>query len=155
MPDGLWEGWIEFVPIDGGLPIRSPRETTQPNYTDAKYWASGLTPVYLEGALKRALTPLVIKTAAPEPPLFDGPAPDVVSVSVPPATRPVLDPYSVYEKGELLLRQELGALARWHLINIIAGYGLSDRSATELNRLPAAELIDLIVREVRERATAR
>ncbi len=31
MPDGLWEGWIEFVPLNGGTPVRSPRETTQPN----------------------------------------------------------------------------------------------------------------------------
>jgi hypothetical protein len=155
MRDGLWEGWIEFVPLDGGAPVRSPRETTQPNYTDAKYWATGLTPVYLEGALERALAPLVVKSSPPQPPLFNGPAPDIVSVSVPPASQPVLDPYSVYEKGELLLRQELGALARWHLVNIIAGYGLSDQPATQLQRLPAGELINLIVSSVRERATAR
>ena len=34
--NGLWEGWIEIV-VDGGAPIRSPRETTQPNRTDAIY----------------------------------------------------------------------------------------------------------------------
>ena len=32
---GLWEGWIEFVPINGGPPLRSSRETTQPNKGDA------------------------------------------------------------------------------------------------------------------------
>jgi hypothetical protein len=53
--DVLWEGWVEFVPIDGGPPVRSPRETTQPNRVDTEYWASGLTAVYLEGALIRAL----------------------------------------------------------------------------------------------------
>jgi len=52
--DGLWEGSIEFVPKEGA-PLRSPRETTQPNLTDLEYWATGLTPVYLEGALERAL----------------------------------------------------------------------------------------------------
>jgi hypothetical protein len=52
--DGLWEGWIEFVPRDGAV-LRSPRETTQPNLTDLDYWATGLTAVYLEGALERAL----------------------------------------------------------------------------------------------------
>jgi hypothetical protein len=53
--DGLWQGWIEFVPLGGGEPVRSDRETTQPNRIDAIYWATGLTPVYLEGALVRAL----------------------------------------------------------------------------------------------------
>jgi hypothetical protein len=52
--DGLWEGWIEFFPIDGGPPLRSPRETTQPNRMDAEYWATGLSRVYLEGAFDRA-----------------------------------------------------------------------------------------------------
>jgi hypothetical protein len=52
--DGLWEGWIEFIPLTGGVPLRSPRETTQPNRVDTIYWATGLTPVYLEGALVRA-----------------------------------------------------------------------------------------------------
>lgn len=53
--DRLWEGWVEFVPIDGGSTIRTPRETTQPNRVNTVYWASGLEPVYLEGALLRAL----------------------------------------------------------------------------------------------------
>src|SRR6266566_2120463 len=53
--DGLWEGWIEFVPVAGGTAVRSPRETTQPNRVDALYWATGLTATYLEGALERAL----------------------------------------------------------------------------------------------------
>ena len=53
--DVLWEGWIEFVRIDGGAVLRTARETTQPNRIDTEYWATGLTPVYLEGALIRAL----------------------------------------------------------------------------------------------------
>ena len=55
MGDGLWEGWVEFTTPNGGQPLRTARETTQPNRTDAEYWATGLTPVYLEGALERAL----------------------------------------------------------------------------------------------------
>jgi hypothetical protein len=51
----LWEGWIEFVPIGGGRTLRTPRETTQPNRVDTAYWATGLTGVYLEGALIRAI----------------------------------------------------------------------------------------------------
>jgi len=55
MDGNLWEGWIAFTPRGGGVRIRSPRETTQPNYVDTEYWATGLTLVYLEGALTRAL----------------------------------------------------------------------------------------------------
>ena len=78
MDDGLWQGWIEFVPLDGGEVLRSQRETTQPNRTDAHYWATGLTAVYLEGAFERALSPAVVRAApAPPAPAYDGPAPRV------------------------------------------------------------------------------
>jgi hypothetical protein len=62
--DGLWEAWLEFDPDDGAPVLRTSRETTQPNLTDLVYWASGLTPVYLEGALQRALDNTV--TPGPE-----------------------------------------------------------------------------------------
>jgi hypothetical protein len=51
--DGLWDGWIEFERADG-IVVETERETTQPNRTDLLYWATGLTPVYLEGAFGRA-----------------------------------------------------------------------------------------------------
>src|SRR6478736_2078728 len=57
MAGGLWQGWIEFVPVEGGEPLRSARATTQPNRQDTLYWATGLTPVYLDGALQRTLRP--------------------------------------------------------------------------------------------------
>ncbi len=113
MPDGMWEGWIEFVPLGGGRPVHTARETTQPNKKDTVYWASGLTAVYLEGALKRALNPLVRRTPAAAEPFFDEPA-HGVTVSTPRpivAADAVLNPFSVYEKGEILLRKELGALS--------------------------------------------
>jgi len=55
MADGLWHAWIEFSASDHGEVVATDRETTQPNRTDAVYWATGLTPIYLEGALTRAL----------------------------------------------------------------------------------------------------
>jgi hypothetical protein len=55
MPDGLWHAWIEFAAEGGGELLATSRETTQPNRTDAVYWATGLTHVYLEGALTRAI----------------------------------------------------------------------------------------------------
>lgn len=52
----VWEGWLEFTPLGGrGMMRRSPVETTQPNREALAYWASGLEPVYLEGALERAI----------------------------------------------------------------------------------------------------
>jgi hypothetical protein len=151
MPDGLWEGWIEFEPLDGGAPIRSPRETTQPNLKDAAYWASGLTAIYLEGALSRAMNPMVRRAPPAAEPLFDGPAEDhIVSTPRPVAfAEAVLDPFSVYEKGEVLLRKELGALSPWHLVNIIRAYRLSSEPLDVLNALSGVALADIIVEAVR------
>jgi len=52
---GTWEGWLEFYPSDNAKAIlRTARETTQPNRSAVQYWASGLEPVYFEGAFERA-----------------------------------------------------------------------------------------------------
>jgi hypothetical protein len=53
--DGLWAGWIVFFPMGGGQAIATDRETTQSSLADLSYWASGLTHLYLHGALDRAL----------------------------------------------------------------------------------------------------
>ena len=53
--DGQIGGWIVFFPRGGGRVIATARETTQSDLADLGYWASGLTHVYLEGALDRAL----------------------------------------------------------------------------------------------------
>jgi hypothetical protein len=152
MPDGMWQGWIEFEPIEAGDPIRSPRETTQPNRADTIYWATGLTAIYLDGALRRALAPLrIVVPPEPPPPHFDGPAPvahNVLSI----APDSVLDPFSVYEKGgEDMLRRQLAALSGWHLGNIIVDYGLSGEPRSVLSRLASAELVELIVLAVQSR----
>lgn len=52
--DGTWEGWLEFHPSRMGSILRTDQETSQPNRTALEYWADGLEPVYLEGALARA-----------------------------------------------------------------------------------------------------
>jgi hypothetical protein len=151
MPDARWQGWIEFLPEDGGLPVRSGRETTQPNRVDTEYWATGLTEVYLEGALMRAKRPYV---PAPEPvippPVFDGPAGEEPVEPPPPDS--ILNPFSVYRKGESLLRSQLAALSAWHLVNIIRAYELSALDHAALTRLPADALIELIVSGVTREA---
>jgi hypothetical protein len=145
---GTWQGWIEFVPLGDGEPIRSARETTQPNRQDTLYWATGLTPVYLQGALRRALSPVVRPVIPrPEPPFFDGPA-DVFA-EPPGGGEAVLDPFSIYQKGEALLRRQLSALAGWHLVNIIRKYELSDDDPAHLGAREPAQLVETIISGVR------
>jgi hypothetical protein len=156
MPDGGWQGWIEFVPIAGGNPVRTSRETTQPNRTDTEYWATGLTPVYLDGALARALKEpnrVGIDAPPPQPTIFAAPAPHTSSAGARDSIRDsIIDPFSVYGNGEFHLRKQLGAMAAWHLVNIARDYELTDANLDTLNRMSASELIELIVKSVRSRA---
>lgn len=146
---GLWEGWIEFLPAGGGPPLRSTRETTQPNREDTIYWATGLTPTYLEGALERTLDRVVKVEPAPAVPAFDEPARGTVPSSGTAVS--VLNPFSVYRKGEEALRGQLTALSRWHLVNIILDYDLSEQDQVALSATPEAVLVELIVSQVRMR----
>jgi hypothetical protein len=152
--DGHWEGWLEFVPLDGGVVIRSARETTQPNRVDTEYWATGLTPIYLEGALRRALEPVeVVERVIDVRPVYDSPAPDRPIVSVSGTrnvrARPVLNPFEVYQQGEDILRGQLSALDAPRLRDIIRGYSLTAGDTTELMRVSEAELTDRIIAAVR------
>jgi hypothetical protein len=139
----IWEGWIEFVSADGEDVRRTPRETTQPDRDALRYWATGLSGTYLEGALARTLEPRVVRRSRPAAAFFEAPAPNPV-LDVVADDRAVLDPFSVGAKGEDLLRRELGALRGWHLRNIVRAYALADESV-DLERLSEPELVELIV----------
>jgi hypothetical protein len=52
----MWEAWLIFFPLDAHTAIATTRETTQPTFTALSDWATGIAPIYLEGALDRALT---------------------------------------------------------------------------------------------------
>ena len=52
---GMWEGWIEFIGVGRAIVLRSGIETRQADRRALAYWASGLQPTYLDGALRRAL----------------------------------------------------------------------------------------------------
>lgn len=140
--DGLWEGWIEFV--SPSRTLRSPRETEQPNRDALVYWAEGLTVAYLQGALDRALAARSINVPA---------ADTASSISSRPTTRrtsgatphAILDPFTAYAEGEELLRGQLRALSRDHVVNIIKAYELpvdTNKSMTH------AALIDGVVAAV-------
>jgi hypothetical protein len=53
--DGRWGGWIVFFPLDGTPAVATDRETTQSTFESLRMWAAGVTSVYREGALVRAL----------------------------------------------------------------------------------------------------
>jgi hypothetical protein len=144
-----WEAWLEFEDLETGEILRTQRETTQPNRTDAAYWATGLTPVYLEGALDRVLNPLKFREReSVPPPFFDGPAP---RGRAPVSNRePILDPFSVYDKSPDLLAQELTALRGWHLRQIIRDFDLVDERDTRIEAMTEPELGSLILQRVRE-----
>ncbi|HEV8634722.1 MAG TPA: hypothetical protein VG370_10860 [Chloroflexota bacterium] len=52
--DGTWVGWLEFAAPGTGRALRTGRETTQPSRVCLAYWATGIAPVYMHGALARA-----------------------------------------------------------------------------------------------------
>jgi hypothetical protein len=154
-PSGhVWEGWIEFTSADGTDALRTPRETTQPDRAALAYWATGLSGTYLEGAIRRAMSPPATRQVPREAePVFESPAPhpaaDLVAVD-----RAVLDPFSVGAKSVDLLRRELGALRAWHLRNIIRAYRLVD-DQVELEAKDERALVELIVAAVRSADHAR
>jgi len=130
--DAMWEGWLEFDPVGReGRTIVGPVESRQPQREYLSYWATGLTPVYLEGALRRARSPFVVRTRVIEEPASDAPAARAVAAPVPPRSMrrdAVLDPFDVMRtSGVDVLEQELHALNRARLLDIIAEYQLNPR----------------------------
>jgi hypothetical protein len=154
LSDGRWMVWIEFVSSDRGEPLRSPRETIQPNRASAAYWSAGLTPVYLEGALNRAKTAGARRRMRSANAMCNQPAAVTTDGPGAPTWRPkaVLNPFSVYQKSEGRLRRQLSAVSPWQLVRIIRAYGLSHEPIEHLNSLPTSSLIARIVRGCRQMA---
>ena len=53
-PSDIWQGWLVFERVSDGRRFDTEVETTQPTAEAVLYWGSGLTDVYLDGALERA-----------------------------------------------------------------------------------------------------
>ncbi len=155
--DGRGEGWLEFVPLDGGRPVRTERETTQPDRRFLEYWATGLTTTYLDGALLRATKPkpaVRLVRTAPPPATVPRPRQRGRSEVVVPAAA-VLDPFAVFAEGDHVLRGQLRALDAGQLRNIVRKYHLSALGSEELEQLTQPDLVGLIMGEVSERAQPR
>jgi len=143
---GMWEGWLEFESLDGtGETLVGGVESTQPGREHLVYWAGGLTPVFLEGALHRARSPLVVRTRVVEEPKSSAPAPRVVR-SVQGSFKPdaVLDPFDIGERNLDILDQELRALNRPRLQNIITAYDLNP-GGEDVSWMTDAQLVRFIV----------
>ena len=154
--DGLWEGWLEFIPLDGSTVLRTGRDTTQPSREDALYWATGLTITYLDGALLRILRPAPVVRPRPTSatPAYTEPA-TPGNASTEPARgipRAVLDPFAVYAEGDHILRQQLNALSEGQLRIILKAYGLTSADPAGLDEITKPTLIGLIMMAVSRRA---
>jgi hypothetical protein len=153
-PDGLWEGWMEFLTPTGA--IRTERETSQPNRADLMYWAQGLTHTYLEGALTRALgermTPM--STEIFVAPVFDGPAPPPNRQAGAQTPHAILDPFAVYAQGEHVLRRQLLALSSDQLSNVILAYALGDPIPANSSGADIARRVEDVIATIRQRARA-
>jgi hypothetical protein len=148
--DGLWEGWLEFTRGGDDIVVHTSRETEQPNRDDLVYWAQGLSDTYLEGALVRALRP------APEPAKGKTHLAPKPRRSRPPgvARKAILDPFQTFAEGEDLLRSQLNALSRDHLVSIIEVYGFVGPAGGHewTRKTPESELANRIVEAVRARS---
>ncbi len=148
--DGMWDGWLEFLPIDGGPEVLvGGVETRQPEHHDLTYWATGLTPVFLEGALARARNPVTVRVRSIEAPFSSAPAPRSVTVTrtMPIGPEPVLDPFEIGARNLDVLRQELGALNRPRLLNIITAYELNP-AGEDVSWMSDRQLIQFIITAV-------
>ena len=144
--DRMWDGWFEFEPQDNNAPvIIGPVETRQPEHHDLVYWATGITPVFLEGALDRALHPLTIHVRVDDDPVSSAPARRIHRTRVGPAKpEAILNPFEIGERNLDILRQELGALNRARRLNIIAAYDLNP-AGDDLSWMTDAQLVTFIV----------
>ena len=80
-PHDTWEGWLVFERQRDARRFSTPVETTQPDANAILYWASGLTDVYLQGALERALSVSIAPRSMAEAPPLIGYGVDAVEQS--------------------------------------------------------------------------
>jgi len=151
--DRRWCGWLEFS-ADGEEWFATPTETVQPNRRDVEYWVTGLTRVYLQGALSRAREVASGGAGRRLPDDLGLRHPNALSTSLASANnrpRTILDPFTVYAQGEGILRAQLSALSQDQLRNISAAFSIE--SPETASGLDARELCERIVLAARDRAS--
>ena len=130
-PDGMWEAWLEFIPVDDSLELlRTNVETTQPTREDAIRWSETLTDVYIQGAFARAVRAAEGGVPVTYPTVTAGVAP--------------LDPFDGLQLGKAALRARLRGLTRPELLAVIEKYNLNP-GAKDPSRLSDSQLVTFIV----------
>jgi hypothetical protein len=147
-PDGEWEGWLEYVPLDDSDVLVTPTETTQSNLPALEHWAEALTDTYVEGAFKRA----VRVTAAPVESRIV--ATRVEQAAAVAATVDLPDPFELFIQDRVAMRQRLGAWPRATLLNIITASNLNP-AGLSLAWLTDRQLVTFIVTAVEAQLAAR
>lgn len=129
---GVWEAWLEFVPLEDNLAVlRTPTETTQPTRDALVHWSETLTPVYLQGALRRAVEISAGGRVVRQETV-------IADVAVP------FDPFEVLPLGKAALRARLRPLTRPELVAIIQNFDLNPAEKS-LTRLSDSQLVTFIV----------
>jgi hypothetical protein len=144
-PDGMWDGWLEFVPLDETEPLVTPKETTQSNRAALQHWAEALEETYVKGAFNRAVSSVdaldrrafVRYEAAARVPLND--------VDVP-------DPFHLIDSGHDVMRHRLNALSRVILLDIIDTFMLNP-AGKSLSWLSDRQLVTFIITSVETQIT--
>jgi hypothetical protein len=148
---------VEYTAVDGGGEVLvTGVERTQPKHEHLRYWATGLTTLFLERALHRARRPVTVRVRPVEVPNSVAPKPrdPIVSRIMPPGPEPVLDPFEIGGRNLDVLRQELGALNRPRLLNIITAYDLNP-AGEDLSWMSDRQLIQFIVTAVEAQLALR
>lgn len=154
-PDGLWEGWIEFAPCDGGDPVCTSGDTEQLTRGDLRYWAAHMTRGYLSKALELALSGRRVPSArATGAVLLDDEWPRehaAVEADMLRSAAPVVDPVEVYRRGgEHALRNELRALNARELGDIILQLGAPEIDVHHSVRTFEDALVERVVARVQQ-----
>lgn len=148
--DGLWEGWIQFMPENGDDPVKTRRETEQLSRGDLRYWAAGLTRQKVFDLLAyvlrmRAPTPSWRKG---EPIMFQEPHKDeTLTFSSATLTRQAatINPFVLFKQGEHVLRYYLQSMSAAQLKEIVAIYEIPERESVLSARTFEESLIEQIV----------
>lgn len=141
--DGHWNAWIEFVDPDSGDVLRTGIETHQANEADLRHWASVLSDVYLQGAVKRATVSrgetAIHRRSAHQARLtgLGGSAPD---------------PFVLFGHGEHVLRRELLLFNRATLRGLILIHKLNPAGLC-LAKFTKAQLVTFIVTAIEAQAS--
>ena len=137
LSSGMWESWLEFVPLDDTLNVLITKTaTTQSTREDVVHWSETLTMTYLQGAFDRAVQPRGGRTLVRR---YVTTATDVLAPFDPFELLPLL--------GKAALRARLRPLSRPELLAMIRKYDLNP-ARKSLTRLSDSQLATFIVTAV-------